>query len=138
MLNGNKAFAAVIGDMNEKQRRDWRASVTFFETQHQLLKDWRNDMGGHFLDRTAEHVLDNLHEESAGAIELHEIPDSTLHGLRIKFAYDIIAHAIGRGHDDGGFEPYVTKRMEFVAEAFGHAAQAMHIIVQVRLWRQFG
>jgi len=27
----------------------WDAAVKFFQANHKFLKDWRNDIGGHFL-----------------------------------------------------------------------------------------
>jgi hypothetical protein len=43
----------------------------FFAANHEFLKDWRKDVGGHFHDKAAEFAIDNIEDETVGSIEIY-------------------------------------------------------------------
>lgn len=45
--------------------------MAFFAEKHEFLKNWRNDVGGHFHDKAAEFAIDNIETETVGAIDVY-------------------------------------------------------------------
>lgn len=138
-LNANTAFDRIKTSMSTGQLDAWTSAFAFFKREHGLLKDWRDEMGGHFSSDTASYILDSLHPDTAGCIEIHEVDGpGPPHNVRMGFAFDLIAEAMGKGDPNADFYSFVTRRLEFALNAFGHAAQAVHVLVQAHLWRRFG
>jgi len=48
------------------------------------LKDWRNDIVGHFRDGAAEYAIDNVHSDAVGTIEIYRRdPAPTSRSVRV-------------------------------------------------------
>ena len=62
-----------------------------------FLKDWRNDVGGHFHDNAAAFAIDNIEKDTVGTIELYR--RDTGADVRLKFAYGLVAVAMNRLRD---------------------------------------
>jgi len=140
VLNMSRAFKAHKRRMPGRQVASWDEAVKFFASNNEFLNTWRDDMGGHFLDRTAKHALENMTDDTVGTMEIYEVPNShRMHNVRLKFAYDLVAGGISRRMPDGEeFPDFARRSFDFVHEAWAHAAQAMHTIVQTHLWERFG
>jgi hypothetical protein len=82
-----KAFAA-------DKLKMWDEAVCFFSADnHQfLLKDWRNDIGGHFHDAAAAFAIDEIDIETVGSCELYIRGHRA--DVRMKFAYELVAVAM--------------------------------------------
>lgn len=140
VLNMNRAFKQHKRSIDRWQRDRWDEAAKFFARNNEFLNTWRDDMGGHFLDRTAKHALEKMDATVVGTMEIYQVPSSDrMHNVRFKYAYDIVAGGISRRMTDGDeFAGFAERSFEFVYEAWGHAAQAVHTVVQTHLWQRFG
>jgi len=70
-LDRNDAFKGSKQWWDKRDLAQWDAAVQFFRASQKFLKDWRNDIGGHFRDGAAEYAIDNVHSDAVGTIEIY-------------------------------------------------------------------
>ena len=75
---------------------------------HAFLKAIRNDLGGRFLPSVAEHVLDELHPDAVGVIELYKRGKGA--DIKFKFAMDLVAIALIKNREAGQNSPRGSRR----------------------------
>jgi hypothetical protein len=47
-LNKNTVFQKRTAAWSTRDLKQWQQAVVFFDTNHDFLKNWRDDVGGHF------------------------------------------------------------------------------------------
>ena len=125
-LEKNPAFQALKRGMDNKNRQQWDAGVTFFRGEHEYLKAFRNDIGGHFLDDAAKFGLENM-EDTAELFEIYRRGEGA--DVKFKFAYYFVAQALikqmGPGVDP---REYLEKRaIPFLLKATEHAIHVVQV-----------
>ncbi|HLG57923.1 MAG TPA: hypothetical protein VI485_21435 [Vicinamibacterales bacterium] len=118
-------------------QKEWNAAAAFFAANHKFLKDWRNDVGGHFHDSAAEFAIDNIEQDTVGSIELyrrHKVAD-----VRLKFAYALVAVAMVKLRDQQGqsVEDFLMDAFRFLVDAVNHATSAVKIVTLTELLHRF-
>jgi hypothetical protein len=136
VLNANKTFQARKSRWEKVPQREWTDLVRFFEQNHEFLKNWRNDIGGHFEDRAALFAIDNL-ENMVGALELYRRGDGA--DVRAKFAYELVAAALvkNREAERQTVEDFLLGAFRFLQEAVHHSENASRIIMVTELLDKF-
>ena len=136
VLNANKAFQSCKDRWDRVPQREWTDLVRFFEQNHEFLRDWRNDVGGHFEDRAAAFAIDNL-EGMVGALELYRRGDGA--DVRVKFAYELVAAAMVKNRQAGGqtVEEFLLGAFRFLQEAVHHSQNASRIIMVTEFLDKF-
>jgi hypothetical protein len=137
VLNGNTAFQARKAGWPDGAREGWDEAVRFFAANHEFLKDWRNDVGGHFHDKAAQFAIDNIEDDTVGAIEIYR--RGTGADVRMKFAYDLVAVAMVKNRDHAAqtVEEFLKEAFTFLLEATKHSVNAAQIITTTELWDRF-
>jgi hypothetical protein len=70
-LEKSTTFQARKAVWEQGAQKEWSEAARFFDTNHKFLKDWRNDVGGHFHDRAAAFAIDKIEQDTVGTIELY-------------------------------------------------------------------
>lgn len=96
VLDGNEAFKSSKKWWDKRDLAQWDAAVKFFQSNQKFLKDWRNDIGGHFLDGAAEYAIDNVHSDALGTIEIYRRGSGA--DIKMPFAYEL---GCGFGEEQG-------------------------------------
>lgn len=125
-IEKNPAFQTLKRGMDQKNREQWDEGLKFFRTEHEYLKAFRNDIGGHFLDDAARFGLENM-EDTAELFEIYRRGQGA--DVKFKFAYYFVAQALIRQKDHSvGVQEYLEKRaFPFLVDATGHAIRAVHV-----------
>jgi hypothetical protein len=137
-LEKNDAFLARKAGWEKGAQDQWNAAVAFFPQNHRFLKDWRNDVGGHFHDRAAEFAIDNIGSDTVGPIELYRRGISG--DVRMKFAYELVAVAMVRLRNVNAqtIEQFATDAFTFLLQAVRHCVNPVKIVTMNELFDNFG
>jgi hypothetical protein len=137
MLNMNADFKRVKARMSSDEQRAWNAAVKFFATEHEFLKTWRNDIGGHFSDDAATYAIDDMHPTTVGAIEVYRRGRGA--DVKMPFAYELVAVAMTRNmtHGTETVDQFLIRAFTFLKDAVAHALRGMHIVTNGYLYDRF-
>jgi hypothetical protein len=133
-LEKNRAFQFLKRGMDATNLAQWDEGLAFFRMEHDYLKKFRNDVGGHFLDDAAKFGLENM-ENTAECFEIYR--RGTGADVKLKFAYYFVAQSLMRqkGHTESAQE-YLTKRaFPFLLNAVGHAVRTIQVFAVAHLMR---
>ena len=137
VLEKNPAFQTLKATWPTGAIKQWDASVAFFTANHLFLKNWRNDVGGHFLDASAEFAIDNLEPDTVGVIELYR--RGTGADVRLKFAYELVAVSLIKQRDATVHttEQFLEQAFTFLRDAVGHAVDVVQILTNTEFLDKF-
>jgi len=137
VLNANKTLQRRKAGWPKEMREGWDKVVAFFAENHEFLKDWRNDVGGHFHDKAAEFAIDNIEADTVGAIEIYRRGAGA--DVRMKFAYDLVAVAMikNRDHATQTAEEFLKDAFTFLVDAMKASIDAAQIITTTELFDKF-
>ena len=92
-------FDNVKNSVSRETRKAWDAAIKFFSIEHEFLKNWRNDIGGHFLDDAATYALDNIQASIVGSIPAYcEFRGRIQVGMRAKWVLSPLGFPITVSH----------------------------------------
>lgn len=134
-LNANNAFEQIIEAMTKEERKAWNAAVKFFSKEHVFLKEWRNDIGGHFLDASALYAIENVHPSTVGTIEVYRRGNGA--DVKMPFAYELVALAMTKNKGGDTEDQFLQKAFTFLKGAVKHAVSAIQIVTNVYLFDRF-
>ena len=135
-LNANKEFKSAKGAMSKENLKLWDDAIKFFGKEHEFLKDWRNDLGGHFLDAAAKYALENMHPDTLGVIDLHRQGNGA--GVRMKFAYELVAVAMTKNKRTTEPErDFLERAFEFLRDAYLNAYRAGQVAIGACVYPRF-
>ena len=127
VLDGNSAFKASQQWWDSRDFAQWDGAVKFFHANQKFLKDWRNDIGGHFLDGAAEYAIDNIHPDAVGTIEIYRRGSGA--DIKMAFAYELVALALVKNKDaKTPEESFLQGAFTFLVEATKHAINAVSVV----------
>jgi len=133
LLDDCRDFAVIKSEFDVKTSADWKLAIEFFRKNEPLIKNVRNDIGGHFGFKAATWAVCNLGANSVGGIEV------ILNGRRepttphLNFAGEIAAVALGRHLNT--LEEFLS---ECVVKGYFHAVSCVDTLVVQHLWPRFG
>jgi hypothetical protein len=137
VLENTAAFRNRKAQWDQAAQDGWNDAAAFFNTNHRFLKEWRNDIGGHFQSSAAEFAIDNIGADTVGAIEVYRRGKGA--DVRMKFAYDLVAVAMVKLHqgDKQTVEEFLKEAFTFLVEAVRHSVNAVQIITRAELLDKF-
>jgi hypothetical protein len=137
VLGRNKTFLAHKAAWPAGAQEGWDKAAAFFVENHGFLKDWRNDVGGHFHDTAAAFAIDNIEANAVGSIELYRSGKGA--NVRMKFAYELVAVAMVKQRDgeQQTYEEFLKDAFTFLVDAVGHSVNAVHILTLTELFDNF-
>jgi hypothetical protein len=134
-LNMNPEFKRIKRGMKKGERQGWDSAAKFFSKKHEFLNHWRNDIGGHFLDRAAEFAVSDIHEKTVGVIEVYRRGSGA--DVKMPFAYELVAVAMTRARGAKTEDEFLNEAFTFLRDAVRHAISAIQIVTAVYLFDRF-
>jgi len=114
-------------------------ALTFFHKRHDVVKNLRNAVGGHFSDVAAHQATANVDPNAIGKLEVVFDPSRRGGGTKLHYAGEIAATAFTK------YLPGIKPRQEEIEDAicvirdgYAHLTKAMHALVVLFLWGRFG
>ena len=127
-LNGNKDFQTAKNGFKPENLKSWDDAVGFFAKEHAFLKNWRNDLGGHFHDSAAKYAIENIHPDTLGVIEIYRRGNDV--DAKLKFAYELVAVAMTKNKQATQPEKeFLEQTFTFLKEAATHALNAGQVVI---------
>ncbi len=132
-------FAWVTAAFDGETAAQWNVAVDFFKSKGQLIKDVRNDIGGHFGAKVAIYAVPNLSPGTMCKIEIkydeHNIPRPP----QLRFAGEIAASAFSRHLPGASVEQQVGGFMrDVLVQGYRHATECVHVLCVLYLEPRFG
>ena len=132
-------FAPVEPDFDSDAKKEWRTATDFFNQNKGLIKNVRNDIGGHFGSQAAIYAVPNLSLDAAGKIEIERDAPNGRIWAKMHFAGDIAAAALMRHLQGGTPEEQVGGFMDnLLVPGLRYATGCVHILAMHYLWPRFG
>ena len=140
LLEGCPEFGSVVPLSDIEIAALWKAGADFFQSNEPLLKQVRNDIGGHFGSKAARYAVENLGSTATGKIELiHHAQKPGRPEFRLNFAGELAGSAFVRHLPGASIEEQVETFMQkILVEGYRHASQAVHVLAALYLWPRFG
>jgi hypothetical protein len=113
-------------------------ALTFFHNHHDVLKNLRNAVGGHFGDAAAHQATANVDPDAVGKLEVTFDKSRQGGGSKLHYAGEIAATAFTK------HLPAIKPRQEeigdtirMIRDGYAHLTKAMHALVVLFLWDRF-
>jgi hypothetical protein len=137
VLEQNQTFREHKARWEKGARDGWDKAAAFFTANHKFLKEWRNDVGGHFHDEAAAFAIDNVEPDAVGAIELYRTGRGA--NVRMKFSYSLVAVAMVKLRDPAtqDVEHFLKEAFTFLVDAVRHASNAVQIVALTEVLDRF-
>lgn len=115
LLEGCSEFASVVPRSDVEISALWQAGVDFFQSNERLIKQVRNDIGGHFGTEAAKYAVENLGPTATGKIEMVHHPQKPGRPeFRLNFAGELAASAFVRHLPGATVEEQVETFMQAI------------------------
>jgi hypothetical protein len=139
LIHNNPFWTAFVQtlrpDSREYVTETVATAIAFFTRKEPLIKKIRNDIGGHFGQKTAQSALNSLAAESMGKMEIVTNGDDS--DIRLNFATEIAAAALLKhlpGQEINAFQDLLN---DTIVECYRHATRSVQVICGVWVWQRF-
>jgi hypothetical protein len=110
----------------------------FFQEHADLLKNLRNDVGGHLKDRVVKFAAGHL-DNAVGKAVWNSSPEGEVLALELHFATDVVCQALCSKFEEGRDPRIELQRINnMIFTGFIHVQAAMYAIARAFLWDEFG
>ena len=127
-------MAAVF---SKKEKADWDAAVDFFATHKPEFKQMRDDFGGYFLERTAEHALEEMGAKTVGFLIVRAEKKADTAGPLLEFVQEIVSVSMAKHKGNREWDEYYKETLQLLLTALRHVTQQVHILTYHYLWPRF-
>src|SRR5205814_1119602 len=86
-------FLEIKNKFSSDELKDWKEALSFFDTHKDILKNARDDIGGHYLERASDYALKNIKPEAVAQIELVKGGKDGV-AIKLRFAGELAATAL--------------------------------------------
>ena len=116
----------------------WERAIRGFEKIKPLLKNVRNDAGGHFTLTAARHAVDNFLPQSTELVEIIPHPSEEGAACKLRFAGEIAAIGMLQQVEGTTPEEKVGQLVATVVKGHTYATAAMDTLIVNYLFDRFG
>lgn len=129
-------FRRVQSHFDNESKTDWDESIGFLDANELLIKNVRNDIGGHFGSKAADYAVRNLSPDATGKIEIERNLKDDRHWLQLHLAGEIASSALLKSFPSGQTpEDQIRSFFQSVLlRGWGHATRCMNILVVRYMW----
>lgn len=113
-----------------RERRNQGAA--FFSENEDVLKQLRNDFGGHFGLQTARYAVRHISPEVVSGIEMAD------RLCLLRFSDEVVAIAMLRKAQGTGMEDQYREVVQLAKSGWYAATECVHCVAFCYLWDQFG
>ena len=144
-LNEVKEWKKHVGQTNDGLAQRWNAATNYFSENASNWKKLRGDVGGHFLEQTAEFALRNLSVYATGEVHLRQFHGRQQGGILFPFTNELVAIGMRKTMKvENNKEPTEDEIRQFFHDLFGvvtegweHAVNAVNIVAHEYLMPRF-
>ena len=140
LLHRNPRWTAFVEalrpDSREYATETLASAIAFFAHKEPLIKKIRNDIGGHFGQKTARSALSFIAAESIGKMEIVTKGDDS--DIRLNFATEIAASALLKHLPGQNIDAFKDLLTDTIIGGYRHATRSVQIICGIWLWQRFG
>jgi hypothetical protein len=124
--------------LSPRHRKHIADADRFFQDHADLLKDLRNDLGGHLKHDAVKFATGHL-DNAIGKALWNSSPEGEILALELHFATDVVCQALCSKFVEGDDPTTELHRItEIVFAGFLHVQAAMYSIGRAFLWDEFG
>jgi hypothetical protein len=109
----------------------------YFKRVSDLMKKWRNDIGGHFQQSAAEAACRAIPDGTAGNVTWNSRRDQVL-ALDLQYTGTLISAAIGELLPEGDKVEHLRLALDELLEGYLHVQNATYAIVHHFIWPKLG
>lgn len=114
VLQGQEEFKRILRKQpKQKQTEFWRL-VEEFNQAHKVIKEIRNSLGGHVLQKSMQEALDEMDFDRWGFLEVGE----TLKDVHYKFAAELVTAILLRGVPEESQKSKIESDFKTIANLF--------------------
>lgn len=139
VLERSKEFKTFWALQRKSDQVNWKTSVRFFQKHTAVITDRRHQYGGHFDEKAASYVRDNMHEDTTGEVVIRRNVTAHTASVVLKFTMELIGQATSydrRKEED--LQAFVKGSHKFLNEIMAHASKAVESISYGLVWDHFG
>jgi hypothetical protein len=137
LLDQSPDFKAIKSRFPGWARRQWTEAVKFFSRHERLLKDVRNDIGGHFGIKAAKYAIANSHADAVGKLQVIDIGGPRAR-FYLNFVGEIVAVASLRHLTGTTSAQRFSGLLRILVVSFRHSTRCVNAIIATYLWERFG
>ena len=127
VLNQNPAFKLVLRRMDPSNAKLWTEAIRYFQARGKELKEWRNNVAGHFGDAAARFAIDNMPPELTGELFVAQTEGGVT--CRLAFAYQIMAIAMAKMRDPKkDFEQHFREAFQMMLASYDHSINVVTVL----------
>ncbi len=136
-LSHDEHIDSVTVAFDKKGKYLWSDTVALFKKHSQLLKNVRNDLGGHFGTKAAIYAIESLTPKITG--QLATVRDYSREGILYLplFVGEITARSFLRHLEGDSIDERYRKLLKIVQELQLGAIQSVQNLLQYYLWPKF-
>lgn len=139
VLDRSKEFKRFYELQRASDQKNWKTSVKFFQKHKVVITDRRNQYGGHFDERSASYVRDNMDEDTTGEVIVKRDVAKKTASVTLKFTMELIGQAtIYDRKKEEDLEAFVKGSHKFLNEIMAQASNAIEMISYGLVWPHFG
>jgi len=128
----------VATSFTPEQTAAWRLTVDFLNANDAAFKAVRNDVGGHFSEKAADHALREMGNSEVGAVTIREGAEHNTAGVMLEFVDTIVAVAMTRNRGEEDARKYYEETLRLLKRALGHITLQVQVLSYHYLWERFG
>jgi hypothetical protein len=131
----------IKNHQNDEQRRIWNEAIAFFGVAKERFAKLRNDIGGHYQEKSAKYALESMTAGTAGRFDIEverEGADTKLH-----FAGELVTRLLVKDMPADGeatdekLQAYIGALFREVFDGWGHVISAVHVVAGAYLAPRF-
>lgn len=132
LLRACPEFRLIDSRFTDEIRERWNRGITFFGENEDVLKQLRNDFGGHFGLQAARYAVKHMSPEVVSGIEM------TDRLCLLRFSSEVVAVAMLRNAPGVGMEDQYREVVQLAKSGWFAATDCVHCVVFCYLWDEFG
>ena len=113
-LQREPAFKQLLGKQPKPKQLEFRRLVKEFNQAHEVIKEIRNSLGGHVLQKSMQEALDEMDFDRWGFLEVGEI----LKDVHYKFAGELVTAILLRGVPEESQKSKIESDFKTIANLF--------------------
>jgi hypothetical protein len=128
-------FKILAEGFDPVQTQAWNDAKTFFDLKQSVIKQVRNDVGGHFGEEACRQLLTKVDPEYVASLS-REFDRDGAWQIKVDFASELAAKALLLHAPGQGEEEKMSFVIELLQGALLHATSVAHAVFGPSLWHK--
>jgi hypothetical protein len=126
---------------SEEQRKIWNEAIAFFEQAKERFAKLRNDIGGHYQEKSATYAVGSMTANTTGRFDIEVEGDGA--DTKLHFATELVTRLLVKDmpadedSTDEKLQAYIGTLFREVFDGWGHVISAVHVVAAAYLAPRF-